>query len=62
MANITDQFVPTSVYSFTNVGSGKRISLPEGADELQSGSTANDLSDKVCFFLLQKIITLTFVT
>lgn len=48
MPNVTDQFVPTGVYSLTNVATGKRLSLPQGQDSLQVGPATNDLSDKVC--------------
>lgn len=58
MPNITDQFVPTGVYSLTNVATGKRLSLPQGQDSLQVGPTSNDLSDKVRTSISQ----LTFIS
>lgn len=49
MRDITNQLIPTGVYSIKNAASGQLLSLQPGQDSLQGSSASTDLSDRVSF-------------
>lgn len=51
MRDITNQLIPTGVYSIKNVAFGQLLSLQPGQDSLQGSSASTDLSDRVSFLL-----------